>query len=161
MPPTLRNRGTNQHTRKGGLLDIQVDAEGVGEVARALRRFKDKELSDEMRDAANEWAKLVASRAQSILAAQTDGTGKLAKAIRPASTRTIARVRVAGGQKRYYRWMVHSGHEFRGGSGRYEGVPYLRDAVRLEWREGLKRWNENLDKVIKRFNHRYGGGRPE
>lgn len=158
---TLNVRGANQHTGGGGWLDIQVDVSGLKEMSKALRYMKDKELSDAMRDAANAWATLVAGAAKQNLYAHTSGSGRLAKAIRPASTRTIARVRVTGGKKAFYRWMVHSGHRTRSPSKMVAPVPYLRDAVSDTWREGIKRWETKLDDVIKRFNRRYGGGRPE
>lgn len=99
----------------------RIRVEGLAEFSRALRKM-DTNLPKALRVALNDAADIVVEGARALVPRRT---GKAAKSLRKAATRTLVRVSAGGPRAPYYAWL-----DFGGRVGRRDSV------ARRFYREG-------------------------
>lgn len=101
-------------------MEQAIRIEGLAQFSRNLRKL-DSDLPKALRVAMNEAADLVVTDARALVPKRS---GKAAKSIRAASTRTAVRVKAGGTRAPYYSWL-----DFGGRVGRKKATrrPFLKE----------------------------------
>jgi len=135
-----------------------VMAGGAKALAMSLRRLGDEELSKEMKAASKEAAEQIVPYAKRRAPVRT---GKLQASIKADATRSIARIKAGSAGRVPYARAVHSGRYV---SQRTRGIrikpqPFIREAIPEAWPQLVKKYEEGLNRVAKKFAKKHGAHR--
>jgi len=140
-----------------------VMAGGAKALAMSLRRLGDEELSKEMKAASKEAAEQIVpyAKRRAPVGVGTKNPGALRRSIKADATRSIARIKAGSAGRVPYARAVHSGRYV---SQRTRGIrikpqPFIREAIPEAWPQLVKKYEEGLNRVAKKFAKKHGAHR--